>query len=106
MKGEKVLYIYALEDRLKIGITTNLCNRVTQLHYKYPKPVLIYMSESFTDDSYEKVRLVHEKLSSYRLNGGWFSVKPDIAINIIQEICGIHGHITNRNHMFFDYNIV
>lgn len=105
MKSEKVLYIYALEDKLKIGITTNPVNRITQLNYKYPNPVLIYTSEPFTDDSYEKERFVHNILSSRRLNGEWFSVKPDIAINIIKKICGTPGWITNKNTMFGDYGI-
>lgn len=105
MKGEKVLYVYALKNRLKIGITTNMSNRMTQLNYKYPNPILIYMSEPFADDSYKKERLVHDILSPYRLNGEWFSVNPNIAINIIKKICGIHGHVTNKDSMFFDYNI-
>ena len=105
MRGKKCLYVYALKDKLKIGITTDIVYRVTQLNYKYPNPILIYVSEYFDDNSYEKERLVHNRLSQYRLNGEWFSTSPNVAINEIKKVCGSPGFISNENNIFFDFGI-
>jgi len=80
-------YIYFLQDssqKIKIGKTINLNNRIFYLGLHLPeKPTLFHHFK--TDDMTKSERALHDKYQQYRLNGEWFSL-PQTEITKIKEI--------------------
>lgn len=69
-------YIYFLKDdtdRIKIGKSTNIDNRIFNIGIKLPVlPILYHFFK--TNDMTKSEEELHEKYSEYRLNGEWFEL--------------------------------
>lgn len=86
LRGPTNGYVYLLKyDRFyKIGCTTNLDRRITDLDILMPeKPELIHVIEC--EDHSKIERRLHQNLSRYRRNGEWFEL-PEHIVEELKEI--------------------
>lgn len=75
-------YVYFVKNghnEVKIGVTTNIDTRLSELQTGNATALDIINTVSFATEheAYAYERLLHEKYDKYRLNGEWFSYIPE-----------------------------
>lgn len=72
--------IYIIEDgrgNKKIGMTSDIKKRVTQLKTSIPNGIISVMISDFVENAREIEKQLHEANKAYRLSGEWFSKVVD-----------------------------
>lgn len=92
------LYVIQAEDGgpVKIGVSRNPANRLSQLQSAHHKPLRIV--DSF-EGSYATEKRIHERLSEKRLSGEWFEDCPELweAVNFVRSSSKRHAEIPHLN---------
>ncbi len=76
-------YVYVINgdhDHVKIGVTKNPPERLTQLQTSSSRKLAYAFIAPTSGDPYVIEREAHVMLDRYRLNGEWFDVPPELAI--------------------------
>lgn len=70
---------------VKIGMSSNVEKRVAELSTGCPYRLKVFFT-AVVDDPRKIERAAHEALEAYRLNGEWFDVTPEFAIETVKRL--------------------
>jgi hypothetical protein len=78
-------YVYFIENELnkeiKIGVTSNIENRLKQISIMVNAPVTLL---KYIDGNEQTEKELHNKFSKYRLHGEWFKPDKELILYILQ----------------------
>lgn len=87
-------------NEIKIGITTDIQQRVKQLCRCKPSNLLcVYISNPFSDKTYIREKIIHKLLEQYKIKGEWFCCSLEKVIQIINDVCD--GGVLIEKDSFF-----
>jgi Meiotically up-regulated gene 113 len=79
----------------KIGISRNVNQRLAELNAASPKQIILCWHEPILGKATELEKRCHRSLKKQRLNGEWFEVTPEEAIEIIKRNGDRKGKLLN-----------
>lgn len=86
-RAAKVYVIGALGHPIKIGVAREPEDRLRKLQTSSPTKLVLHY-EIEVDDVFGVERACHTTLSAHRLEGEWFDVSPETAIEVVQRVAG------------------
>lgn len=80
------IYVMAGGDACKIGMTTNLRQRFSDLSFASPVPLRVVASNvvPLAGLAYAESWL-HQKFADWRIKGEWFRIDPEVATSALDE---------------------
>jgi hypothetical protein len=93
------VYLITSSNAVKIGVSNNPQKRLATLQTANHEPLRLFFEIRCSSDelAYKVESCLHERYSTYRLNGEWFMIDPNIAVNEIIFAVNLASALTGRN---------
>lgn len=105
MDNSRSGYVYFMTDGeyVKIGVTSNIKNRLSQLQTSSSKQVVIIDSMECSDP-YGVEACLHHYFREFSVSGEWFDLLP--VFGLMPQQCILYALGLSFNHVQYRYNVV